>query len=38
MSEKMFFLRCRIILANEFRIPPDCLDIEPLIECLKRAI
>lgn len=38
MNESMFFLRCRIILAREFNIPPDNLLLEPIIECVKRGI
>jgi len=37
-SESRFLESCRIILAKEFEIPPDNIDIIPIIDCSKRAI
>ena len=37
-EEFMFYNCCRIILARELNIPPDNIDVLPIVECAKRAI
>ena len=37
-KENVFFEICRIRIARELNVPPDNIDIIPLINCCKRAI
>ena len=37
-DEFEFLMYCRIILAKEFKIPPDDINLIPIFDCAKRAI
>lgn len=37
-KENRFFDACRIVLSKELDVPPDDVDLMPIIECAKRAI
>jgi len=36
--EDKFFEGCRVKIAKDLDIPPDNIDIKPIIDCCKRAI
>lgn len=37
MEDKWYSLRCRIALAQELAVPPDDLDIDPILNMMEKA-
>lgn len=37
MEDKWYSLRCRVALAQELEIPPDDLDITPVLNMMEKA-
>jgi len=37
-KKNLFCLNCRIIVAKKINVPPDDIDVEPILDCIERSL